>query len=471
MKDEELEIFQNIPDINEAFIYMKEANEPIIAHEGLFVIKNGDQECTINGIIEFDWFPNSAVVFFGISNLGFVDQVKMFQKQTNLEVSINGQFLGFGFFTNVSFGEETEVKGIISRQVVKGERSIQVKKISFSIPNFKDFVGDSVKYVSEKDGMTLLHNRIILENDKCTITLDKSRNYKNLQESLQSKGGYVIQYSGELVCKKGSMSTANNEDVFNCLDLFLSFINGRRTSAMFLNGVYENKSIWCDYSSMHVDPYKNVFSWTQQGSTNGLNDIWKRFCEIWNDKGSDGKNFLNYAIHWYLESNSNSGFIEGSIVISQTALELIYNWLIIENKKILIGKDSENISAANKIRLLLSQLGVSYDTPTNLSSLKSLINQKKDYIDAPDAIVQIRNAIVHSQEEKRKKLNSIPSEAKFDALELCLWYIELSLLYILGFDGIYNNRCDRRARTFNTEHYVPWAKADNVPNPYKLDSM
>ncbi|MGB4568690.1 MAG: hypothetical protein WBH96_06955, partial [Dysgonamonadaceae bacterium] len=47
---------------------------------------------------------------------------------------------------------------------------------------------------------------------------------------------------------------------------------------------------------------------------------------------------------WYVEANSNAGFSEGSIILAQTALELIYNWWIVENKKIILGKDSENIS-------------------------------------------------------------------------------------------------------------------------------
>ena len=71
-------------------------------------------------------------------------------------------------------------------------------------------------------------------------------------------------------------------------------------------------------------------------------------------------------------------------------------------------------------------------------------------IDAPEIVVQIRNAIVHSHIDKRKKLSAIANEVKDEALTLCLWYIELSLLKILHYNGKYFNRCSRRMQD------VPW---------------
>ena len=129
--------------------------------------------------------------------------------------------------------------------------------------------------------------------------------------------------------------------------------------------------------------------------------------------------------------------------MAQTALELLYNWYIIENKKLLIGKDSENINAANKIRLLLSQLNLNYTIPKKFSYLDKFLKSEK-LIDAPEAVVQIRNAIVHSQEEKRAKLNKIENMAKYEALQVCIWYIEVALLKILDYKGDYTNRCSEQ---------------------------
>ena len=87
--------------------------------------------------------------------------------------------------------------------------------------------------------------------------------------------------------------------------------------------------------------------------------------------------------------------------MAQTALELIYNWWIIEKKGLISGKDSESLSASNKLRLVLSQLNVSYSIPQGLSRLEKYANDNQDIIDGPEVIVQIRNAIVSNLLGKR----------------------------------------------------------------------
>ncbi|WNH10160.1 HEPN domain-containing protein [Thalassobellus suaedae] len=130
----------------------------------------------------------------------------------------------------------------------------------------------------------------------------------------------------------------------------------------------------------------------------------------------------------------------------------MYNWWVIENKKIILGKDSENINASNKIRLLLSQLNLDYSVPKEFKNLQEFVDSDNQILDACDAVVQIRNAIVHSQEEKRKKLRSISLIAKYEALQLCTWYIEIALLGILGYSDKYYNRISK------LEEFVPWFK-------------
>jgi hypothetical protein len=223
--------------------------------------------------------------------------------------------------------------------------------------------------------------------------------------------------------------------------------------------VFEGNVLWCDYSDYLVDPYKDVPSWHQSHFVHGINELWQKFSSLW--KEEEDKNFLTSVVHWYVEINSNSGYLEGSIIMAQTALELLYNWWIIEQKKFIIGKDSENISASNKIRLLLSQLNITHSAPDAFKKLEQFIVESKDIVDAPDAVVQIRNAIVHSQEEKRKKLSTIHSKVRYETLQLSIWYIEMALLRILDFDEIYLNRCSQGVFTSQAEEFVPWTKKKN----------
>jgi len=296
-------------------------------------------------------------------------------------------------------------------------------------------------------------SRIHLENDNYTILIDKTTGYQKTKELLAAKGGYLLQYHGELTKKKGTIAYKDIDDIFDCLDTFLSFVNGRRTSALFITGIAESEVKWSDYTARFVDPAKYVMSWADLPFIH-LNDIWKRFCELWKDKND--RDFLVFAVHWYVESNGNAVFAEGSTIMAQTALELLYNWLIIENRKVLMGRDAESISAANKIRLLLSQMNVGYSVPEAFEALQEFVSKNPEVEDGPDAVVQIRNVIVHSQQEKRKKLNAISNEAKFEALQLCISYIELSLLYILGFKEHYFDRCGKGSFPLDRDTQVPW---------------
>lgn len=447
----------NIPDIIESSIAMSEANTPIEIHKGEFYLKNKDIEIKVKGSISFKWLPSLGQYFSGEviskSNNNILSR-EVAKELTGKEFEIINKDLKYGkgivVYTTVNQGgslEGTFIKGKIHKLNVVGDKSISVEKIFFSIPNLRVIHGSVVKNHTNR---SLLMARLELENDDYIITIDKCPNYKAKLKSLKDNGGYIILYSGELKRKKGSVNLKDTGDIFYCLNTFITFLNGRRTAAVFLQGVYEDDVKWIDYSNKIIDPYKSVQSWMHEFSTKGLNDLWKKFSELWQD--INDKNFLDTLIHWYVEANSNSGFTEGSIMMAQTALELLYNWWIVEDKKLIIGEDAKKMSASNKIRLLLSQLNISHLAPGRFTELQKFIDNDSNIIDAPDAIVQIRNAIVHSQEEKRRKIITIHPNAKHEALELSIWYIEMALLRILSYQGKYINRCSE----INNEEYVPW---------------
>lgn len=457
-KDELLERNKDIPDIIESSIIMSEANSSHKIYEGDYLLKSEFEEIKVNGNINFDWVANSGSHFEGNVIIDHSLYKDFSSSNSIYKIIINGLEFGNGFITNTTFENNVEsafIKGTLSQQAVFGDKSIAVDKIIFSIPNFRDFHGFPVKKLTDTNFSTS-RNRLRLENDYYIISIDKCIDYKSRLESLEEKGGYIILYYGELISKKGPVKLEETKDIFHCFNTFITFLNGKRTSAIFLQGIYEDEVIWCDYTDYFVDTHKNVQSWPQRHSIQGLNELWQSFSSLWRD--TEDKNFLISVIHWYVEANGNRGFSEGSIIMAQTALELLYNWWIIERKKLIVGKDSENINASNKIRLLLSQLNISNSVPEAFTELQNFLDESKDIVDAPDAVVQIRNAIVHSQEEKRKKLSSIHYKAKYETLQLCIWYIEMALLCILDYDDKYFNRCSKEIYVIKAEEYVPWKK-------------
>lgn len=428
----------DFPLIIESKYEMDQPNQEIEIDSGDFYLMFGEHWMKVNGKVYFKWFPEIGPHFTGnvIELHQDLDYSTIMEGECELKIDDN--ILGKVFITkSISssglFG--ALVEGVFLREAVVGDKSIPVTKINFVVPNLRDFFGLPVLKENRS-----LRNRLAFENDDYTINLDKSPYFKDNKDKLVREGGYVTLYSGEITTKKRDIKFNELSDLIDCFSRFLSFINGRKTTMLFVQGMHEDETIWTDYSGRLVDLYKNVHSWPSKFSIDGLTEIWRNFYNMWKDR--DDRDFLNSSVHWYLEANSNSGAVDGSIIMAQTCLELIYNWYIIEKKKLLLGKDGESISASNKLRLLISQLHISPSEVGQLNRLKAFARDEK--IDGIEAFVQIRNAIVHSQVEKRKKLLDIHVMVRYESLQLGLWYIEISLLFILKFKGKYDNRvCDK----------------------------
>jgi hypothetical protein len=168
---------------------------------------------------------------------------------------------------------------IVGRMIgaaVKGDSSVPVEKVLFGIPNMRQYVGASVRGPDDSQ----YTNRIILENDEYKVIVDKLMNYAELQKSLIDKGGFVVQYAGVITKKKGPILRSEIAEFLNCLNYFLSFINGRKTSVAFLHGLYNSETIWSDYGELEVDSYQSVGSWSDILLVQ-FNTMWSRFCELW----------------------------------------------------------------------------------------------------------------------------------------------------------------------------------------------
>ncbi|WP_143469336.1 hypothetical protein [Leeuwenhoekiella nanhaiensis] len=424
-------------------------NQRIDIYEGDFYLKNESQTFKCNGNIFFEWLPNLGSRFTGRLTRGKHPKFAGYYT-----IIVEDNIIGKVFLTNLTDSSESsfiEIQGVFNHECIYGDKSITVELVKFDIPNLKDYIGSIVS----KDGGTF-RNRIHFENDDFSIVIDKAIDYKDRLKKLKNKGGYLSLYTGELKLKKGSLNYETTKNILRSFGTFLSFLNGRKIAPIFYSGIYQGEKIWSDFSNYDISLYKYNSGWSSMFSIDGFKELFNKFLEIW--KNDDDQNFLVSAIHWYNESNSNSGYAEGSIVMAQTALELLYNWLIIEKGNLLLGRDSENISASNKIRLLLSQIKMSKAAPLNFRELQSYITENPEIHDAPEAIVQIRNSIIHSQFEKRKKLSKLNSNTIHQALQLSILYIELSILYILGYNGEYEDRCSGNDYLTDRTKSVPWVE-------------
>ncbi|OQP43593.1 hypothetical protein A4H97_33890 [Niastella yeongjuensis] len=435
-------LLKEVPEGNIPMTTTNSPSETITIYNGQFILKEKDLQRLCEGSITFNWLPTfqTRVHFKILEGKSLInEQMNNEQRDVLIDSSLLGKLI---LLNSINSDSGTTYMGILTGEITWGDRKIQVDKIIFEIPNLKEFIGEGIK-----TGTNVRKGRITLENDKYIITLDKIFDFNTQYRKLESYGGYIFLYSGMLTKKKGSLNFDEAKTTLECLHWFLSFVNGSRTSAMFIKGVANEQLIWQNYNSRHVDQFKTVWSWSPKFRIDGLKDLWSNFLLI--NKDPDDFDCLTTSIHWYIEANKGSGYAEGSIMMIQNALELLFNWQVVEKNKIIKGSDSRNITASNKIRLLLFLIKQTHEIPDGLEFLKQIADGK----DGPEIIVEIRNAIVHGNEDKRKKLKDISGEALYQSMQLGLLYIELTLLYIMNYKGEYTNRCVTHASVIQTEKF------------------
>jgi hypothetical protein len=454
MTEDAQNFYDKYPEMIAHSIKMEEPNQSILIYSGLFTLCQKEKIITIEGTISFDWFPSIKVGFRGKVLNSQIEIFTLIGSDIETELLINNQSFGNCQISGTKLGNETLIEGFMVTASFIGDKTISATSIHFAIPNLKDFHGEAVK-LTGNEKVQLCRRRLILDNEEYQIIIDGLPDYDRLKEKLQSQGGYIITYFGELSKSNKQIHYSDLKVLMPCFSCFLSFINGRRVATMFHQGIHEKEILWTEYAPYKLDLFSSVFSWSIYEDTSGFNDLWKNFVKIWADENN--RDFLNSVIHWYLEANKNTTYIEGSIILTQVGLELIYNWYVIEKKKLILGKDADCISASNKVRLLLSQINITIEIPESLQGLKSYIKEN-ELSDGIEGFVQIRNALVHSQEEKRKKLQKIDSKVLVEALHLGLWYLELSILHILNYKGKYQFRFSKNLWVGTNELKVPCVK-------------
>lgn len=125
-----------------------------------------------------------------------------------------------------------------------------------------------------------------------------------------------------------------------------------------------------------------------------------------------------------------------------------------EDQQTKVAEDFDGVRASDRIRELLAWMDVDPTIPTHFTDLCQSCNAL-GWIDGPHALTSMRNALAHPK--SREKLSKPSIAARVELHQLSLWYVELALLRLIGFDGSYSNRLT--ARNVGEVELVPWSAA------------
>ncbi len=421
---------------------MKLPNEPIEIYKGSVNLRYNNKTIETTSDIVFKWLPTLCVQIKGETNDAHIMQ-EAIRGNGKLEVLLEKSVVGKAMIKNLTTSipsSSASFSGIIVPKIVFGDKEKAVECILFEVANLRDFMGNAIKTETKNQTHTQTKTwtgMLTLCSEDYEIIIYKNQNSETLYKELKDEGGYVLLYSGKIVSQKNTSITFEEcENLCDCLSHFFFFLNGRRCSPLFRRGFSGETEVWTDYTPYFTDPYQYVPTWPQAFNIEGLNEVWNKFCQLWQDESE--RDVLKTVLHWYVEANSNAGFVEGSLIMIQNALELLFSWIMVEN----LPDTNDNGSASSKIVRLLSHYNIETEIPFSLEELNALATANENTIkNGPEAITHIRNKIVHPKKANREEFKKVSDGAKYESLQLGLWYVELILLHYLEYKGKYSNRC------------------------------
>lgn len=392
-----------------------------------------------DGKIFFTWLPKPKLKF-NIKNVN-VQLDNVLQGKTTgvtiLKISpLNIQYNAFITNSSCALGKRVELKGNITRPLEINFKK-KVSEVFFQLPNFVDFFSSEV----------------LLNTDEFEIKIEALSNIHMIYEELKEKGGYRITH---IVCikKKRSKSFSYKKltEIQEIIRYFLSFVKGCWTGLILpLERKGKGQILWDIFGIPHIDYWQNVFSWFDGHYLKSIIVLFPEFVKKWKEKVWEEP--LKLIIYWYIMSNTQQGGLDGAIIMGQSALELISWTYLVNERKMLSEGGFNDLKTSDCIRIMLSTLEIPIDISKDLENLLKLANKKK-WIDGPHAICDIRNDVIHP---KKKHSLEIDTNILIDTWKLINWYIEMSLLKILNYDGLYANRLKKR-RWNGILDTVPWSK-------------
>lgn len=390
----------------------EEINQPLTLYEGdmKFIGKQGDRDIVAHGtgVVKLNWFPTTRIKYSFESNNSVTSNFKESHvlELVNLKVSCKANATKY----QLSVGIKTEVSGFLHEPAVITSNS-NLSYVIFHLTNFHSC-------------------QLLLEANGWKVTIAPVEKIKELTNSLEDEGGYAITHVAKL--EKSNKHTFTSEealDILSGLSSFLSFARGMWVVPLLpISFNAENIPTWEIWYSSTASAYqRNITSWFPVQRPENLTEAFVGFMNLWEDP--DWQQPLQLAIHWYVESNLQAGAIDGSIILAHSALELLYEHRI-------------GIFIKNNAALKLEKLFKKSKLPINdLDSKSNLIIKLLEFaeekkINMPKAITEVRNKLTHLEQKEKVHPKSIRKEA----WRLSLWYLELVLLDLFNYQGVYKNR-------------------------------
>ena len=352
-----------------------------------------------------------------------------------------------------------------------GDPDELVDEVRFYLVNFQVIqLADDIQRDEQPDRKALL----MLRGGDWEIDVERRLDFTQAMNHMEERRGYAVTHNCRLARKgaQGEHQTFTFQEAESALEavrLFTSFVRGGMVGVALPVGllcgapVLEQWHVTIADPGRYPDPhrprpYHGWYIWYDAlalGVAESLPSLFSQFAEKWWHADSQIQAFWRNVIRGLVYTYTDAERMDESrgIVPACTALETLCWAVLVETERWLTGgrsgdggeNDFDKLTAAGQLRLLLRWAGIPTGPPDALPELSQ--KARSSNWDGPQVIVWVRNRVVHP--DRRDQLtDGIATES----LRLALWYTELVILKLFGYDGYFRDRLDS-----GESKRVPWA--------------
>ncbi len=440
-----VDVFDDVPDQVRPYLTLTEPNQTVRLVEGPLGVMGPTGSGTLDADLVFRWLPRPGVVFDGLSTARGLDFASgdWSLVAAGGEPVIDGRML----VTRVSEGPgSTRVGGTLNGSVAVG--STEFDLLRFCLVNFPSYNGHAARSQSRQE---VQGGRMRLDSADARCRVDAIPEASKLLAA-NAEGGFVVSHVGEWIPDKGLIGADEAVDVVGLLGFWFGFLRGAWTGPVFAQGLRDGEVVWQLLGNPKLSESRYVTTWLPETRPLDVSDAFRGFAQRWNDPSWRGP--LKTAISWLIQANAPGTILESKIVLAQVALELLAWVHVVETEKLHSVSDFDPMSAAGKIRTLLSSLRIPLEIPNYLTDLPAVC--AGEVLDGPCAITRVRNGLVHATHKKRAMVNSLTGTQRLECSQLAQQYVELAVLRLCNHQGYYAAR-----------GYKGWKGDDEIPVPWQ----
>jgi hypothetical protein len=427
----------------------REREVPIELYTGeLEVIDTAGRLARGEGAVSLDWRPQPTIRF-AISDQRVEREIEDRPRLRIPELALSAE-------VNLTSWSVTggEIVGAINRAPFPDTTAIY--ELRFLVANLP-FVLGSERLWEERPmpgGRTsrcAWAGRLVLEGAPWQLTLDR-RSEKEIGPRLRDMGGHEVTHTAALRRQdERPFSNAEARDALFACGHFFGLAAGRWAAPLLAIGLDEGGAIvWRDWNPPTTSPWSGALRPFDDRHPESLGEAFKSFMHAW--ENPLWKQPLLYGVQMYVEANGPV-YAETALVLAQAALELV-SWVrFVEELRQFTAQEFDRVEkrASGRLRELLEWLNVDSAIPDALEGLAKEASHH-GWADGPHAIDAMRNALIHPS--KRARIEETDLTARIELHDLAMWYVELALLRVIGYDGAYLNRLG--IRQAGAVEMVPW---------------